>query len=645
MMNQKEELYWASQRLFTYTDPSGVRFNIILGSGVTINNNGWGPTYLPLRVTLELRDDRVNSKKKVKIEMTYLELESFLNQNIKMFSQGRQQAYTMASAVVINRFYYNNKKTFTCNVIKLEDFAVSLKITDPTSEIGEGVVHMDFNSYQNMCNLLGGIKKRYVDISTMNVIALNQERLITELGKFSDSIRNSFNSNSDAFADFSRKIGMMLGQSAPRNEDAPTPIDVEDTTDIMETTDYIQDDFNTEYEKTSGFDNIVLDLPQDGEYQYSPTLKEDYPSPFIQGVLSNDLIRLKSWVAAFIGGDNLKPMDSFMDISMLPAEEKESIQISLNYNEIQNILTQFTKKTVKGVLQGDISEYPTDYPIIGFGVGIEKGTKLYIMCQEMLIVLLSYNLLIRNCLEHFKGNQEQIEKIGEYKRVYFVFKVLVSSFISSLNISNFDDFEKEMGDILKKVINNQVFKTLSDDYSVITMGGSYNINPEIFDPVLKKFLFLIRKMPIVSPDRLEETYEKFGVDISNDETKLDEKVVEEVEGNEPPFEPDDSHLSSFKELISIFNENGEEQPPLWVLSLSTYGELTEALRKESAPEYYYKIKRVMDMYPDITNVIELKNLISSFEEDSDVTQSRVVQEDQPNQNIEEDFDTDALLQF
>ena len=683
-MKTEEKNYWYKQRLFNHTDSiTGNKLSMFLFSYAT-DKKEWGVEYGAPSIHLQINDIRAGSQAKVKIELGYEHLNTLIENLKKVFSGNVQNIIQTGGNVSIQKYTSKSKKELNINFMNEGGYKACIKISDPTSTyLPLGVINLDLRSFKNMVDLLGNMNNNYSNISTNISTTLCNERILDVLNTIGSNSHSQFNSLREDIKDVRDKFGMFLGKSNSDNsiiefnqqiiesykddhveDNNISQIEPEEELTITEPTD-IQNAFS---QFTIDVDSIVLEEPH---------IKDkiiETQHNFITTFLNNDISKLKSWVTGFLNSADMRPIDEFMSRSMIADEFTQPLTNTNGYQEIQTIVKQYVIQTIKDYLENNITDYPTNIPVMRFGYEInDNNIELYKLGQHMIVVLLIYNIFMNQYMNNFQGNPEQQRILGEYKRTYFIFKVLVSSFISSMVINDWNKFTVELNEIFNISRNANGLINLNDEYNQITFGGNFDINLEMFENITSKFVSVMQKTMAIPFERIDFIYAEYKIkktasimienelaknlaDHSPLEILEEEKVIipwttngtiesvnEQIEKvTEYSIEKQnitpENRMDIFKEIACLHLRDDDIRNKL--NEITNYSELTNFFKINNPPDRFFKTKRIMDMYPDINDKVQLKKLIKDFDEDIVITQSRVMQEDtiseekQPSENFD-----------
>jgi len=657
-MNFKDDdsrLFWISQNLFEYQDKgSGVKFHATIESGISVNDK-YGTKNFPLRVKFEIKDKRVTHNGKTVIDLRYDTLTLFALGAKNMLNDGPQEAFQNGKQISIQRFYYKNKKELVCNVTEDNGFKIVMKIVDPTAGVQQGLIKMDISSFVTLINLMNNIIDNYTVISSTNLTTVYNERLLESINDLVKVVSNNHVGITEYCIDMSRKLGQLCIPVPQANGTLAKEIDVEEVEEIPPSD--IQENFAEEFKTSSGFDGFELDGKQ--ELNKRPMV-EDSPSSFIGTFLQNDFSRLRSWIAGFLNSDDMNPFDEFMTYTLIPEVEKTHLITSPKYEDVQYILKTYMTTSIKNYLQDDSSSFPNDIPVLRFGCDIDKdkSPRLYGMAIDMLVTMLIYNIILTSSLNHFQGSDDQSNKIDEYKRVYFVFKLLTSTVMSSVVVNDYSILSDDIITSFNKALESNALFNIQQEYSAITMGGEITISVEMFNAVVNKFMPILKNSIPITIDDLDVVYERYSIprteqtyeevnEPEEDVTAEPEEDVDDTAGLELSEDINnfvDPKLTLYKDIACMYARNLDESLTVGLDSLKDYDEIVDFLRNNTLPDRFYKVKRIMDINPEVDDKVQLKKLVSDFDEDSTVTQSRVIQEEfsEPEPEPEPEFSTDIL---
>jgi hypothetical protein len=479
-MEGSEKTYWLNQNLFRYQDPNtSVQLSVSMDSGISIEDDK--SSYLGLKVSIQLKDNRTIQNGRIKFEMDFDNMTRFVDESKSLYDKT-----TANLSFTIQRFLQKSQKDMIVNVISNNNKTeFSIKILDPLSQIRDCIIYMDSISYSNLCKIISNVINQYTLITTNTLIALNQERtigklniLIDSIGDMSTNIKNNFRNT------ISKNI--IIEEIVPPSEKQTEFMKALDENELNKISIPSLED---KKEKT----NIV-------------------PKGFISGFLHDDIKNINAWTIGYTNSDKAsESINSFILNSNISSVESNEIMNNDGFKKSQLFIKDYILNTMKNYLDETLKEFPNDYPIVNLHIKISKenSPSLYSMIQEQMVVLIVYNKLFRTALDRLSVNNDSKLKVELYKRAYFIYKVLCSPLFVSLQISNKQEFMQEMNKLFTDYSSKGAFKSLEDDYSQIAMGGEWTISSEMFSNALKTFMKIITNTKTYSYndiDNLRKTY-------------------------------------------------------------------------------------------------------------------------------------------
>lgn len=716
-MNQEKEQHWISQKLFNCIDNiTGTQLELSLDMGMTIDKQ-WGNQYAPMRANFVIRDARQGGNGRISIDFQHEQMSTLLNDAKYVLKDGMDVALQQGRMINVHRFYYKNKKDMQVKVINRNGPKIQIKITDNSTSVGSNLVVIEKNTFVNICNVLGSVRDDYASISTGIVSALGQERMVKNLSDSLKMFQENAHNLANHVSSIDSKLNSLLNkfsdqsiQQAQYDTDSPSSDSYvekpksesnpnEEKPEISPSEPSVQQTEPIKAEATlqpseiqSEFSAILNNIDDVQLEDSDSTLNTRIPnkvssknvnnvgSVFIENFLSNDLFKLKAWIAGFLNSNDMMPFNDFMNASLIPNDEQNVLRNSLKYNELQSLIKKFTLNSIRDYVLNNIKEYPIDIPIVKFDTcifkssevhvqdGIVSTDKIYKMVQEMMVVLLVYNLINTSCLNYLSSSSENSEKVGEYKRSYFVFKVLALSFIMSLHIEDVNKFKEEIMVLFNGMHKYSGLDNLKNDYHILTCGGTLNVNSEMFSGILDKFMTIIDKTESVRVDDFDNLYTKYG--IANEEEILNEgspvAILEEEVLSEPTMREIgqvESEIRALSDLTTIdesrtgrdnipiiseekLDDNNVPLPESEVNSNNRCGEEENCLVEDVVTDDVTLAKPTEDELTEVYNEVEKCANMGSYidkednnenknaPDESDVNQGSGEEQQSPNNDIE-----------
>ena len=380
-------------------------------------------------------------------------------------------------------------------------------------------------------------------------------------------------------------------------------------------------------------------------------VKNEGYSPFIKGFLSYDINKLIDWVFSNVLASETYDIYKYL-FDRLPIlnNEIQIVKNSKNFSVISSGYSGFVKSAHAHYL--DTGVMPTQIPIVTFGIRINKREtpNLYSCVVEMILVFLLLNKMYKSALQYLKGDERVLPEIQEYETTYFVFKTALTPF--------FVDIDKESiyEDLLEKIKNietNPIYKSFEISYAKITRTGKLNWNTSVLENVLMVFVQKVLPTVQLETDDVHQVLGRYLPEPPQQqrmtplpETKgvgasVDTITTTTVEGLEQKQEDTFSgQISNKDSRLEVYLQLVPENKKL--KQINKYKEITKFLQENILDDRYYLVKRVMDLYPNEINKNKLKKLIQEFEEDIQVTRSRVLQEDVNLEEETNDSNDDVL---
>ena len=187
--------------------------------------------------------------------------------------------------------------------------------------------------------------------------------------------------------------------------------------------------------------------------------------------------------------------------------------------------------------------------------------------------------------------------------------------------------------------------TIKEEYTRLTIGGELQISYELMDDYIDMFLKIIEnnKYPHMDSEKDVINHLKRNIiPLSKKQLSSAKEIQKEIfdhinkskvkKKKEEPNKSDmkktskkDVALNTFFKVVSDYMD--KDLLSDIKSSCSTYNSLTSIFKTKDIPAEVFKIKRVMDLYPDMNDKVKILKKAKLLKEDSTVTESRVLQDD------------------
>ena len=631
-MEKETDLFWSTKKLFSYTDQTtGVVFDVVLGSGITIEDH---VKHKNTRASFIIRDNRIAHGSRVKIDLEYFDLYSTCESIKKLFKNGERAAFKTGGHFTITRHHTHNiKKYLTIGIVNNTDNkGVVMKLKDPSTTMGESSVLFNSIGWRSFRKFLEDLINNYTSVS----MTFDNTILISEL---SSHIRTAM----------SQKMGTLV---TSLNNSVNTVISHDDKNAVVEVEDEVveeneQEDpdvanFMDDISKGS-FEDIDLDIK---ENKYIETT-EKIPQKFVGDFLDWDILKLKEWTSAITCLTENSKTDLFFPFELIHSDIKRSQSYYLaNYGIIY-----YLKKVLKDNLQNNASDYPGVVPSFNFDKYLNE-MDLDEVGKGVIVTILLYSIIINGIFASIDNIDKQI--VEDYKRVYFCMKLIFSPYIFSINLEDRQKTTDELVLEFEKYKENGFLKNVEKDYAQMTMGGKFDITSSRFRQSLNGFLTYCEneQMTISSLSNLEgvkTTLNRFNVPLPAGEVTEDniKKIIFSTLGGKKKDVPkqvntvvvqqvhsveNDKKLELFIECISKYID--DETKEILTNQCNSFSDIPDTLRKTDAPSQVFKMKRIMDLHPNLESKFEILNKAKLLNEDENVTEGRVLK-DQEEEEVED----------
>lgn len=614
--------YFKNQ-IFSYKDLStGEYLDVCIDTSSSSDNYRLG--FNTTQICFSIYDSRLNkTMSKISMCLRYQNVMKLSN-NISMLNMNT--VFDTGCTINITQYNHKSKKelvlTFGYNTNK--ERLIQLSIIDNTTQRGNATINLDIQSFLSISSILKnfsnnylktdiGIKQLFINCKILDRLnELNNLEQPTKIIKEYNNDVNDINDNEDDAIDLDEY------------KDEPTePSD-------------IQQDFLDVCKKTDMFSNVDLDMDIKID---KPAKINKVDKQFIGSFLNYDLTKLNEWATSFIcltektDSHSFSPFDIIMNIGHINYNDRKKYTNDFGYYPMQYGLLYLLKTIVKNaIVTGD---YPKNVPAIKFGNTISKGTDLYKLAQEILVVFLIYSFVVNNYV-NFKNIDHM--KLDNIKRSYYTIKLLFSPFLFSLEIE--DNFTDELLHLFNACMESGAFNKLQEEYSKLTNGGNMNFGTDMFEKYCTRFLNVFKNSAVDTFDtenNVKNTFKKYNIpypieNINNAEdirkilfkVETNNKRENEIEQNvniehiEPRLEffltVSDGYLEK-----NIANEVKK--------SCKKFADLRKFFNKFDIPPEIFKIMRAIEIDSKATTKREILKTAKLLNEDEDVTKSSGLQEE------------------
>lgn len=652
----EKEKYYIRNKIFTYRD---LTTNTYLEVSVDASSeaNGTWINLNPATICFSIYDPKVNKTvSSICICLRYnnavLLVESVNNLFANMNS--KENIFSNGSVIQIPQYTLKNRKELILNFAcgKENKPIIQLTIIDSTSQRGRAVMGLDFNAFKS----IGKILKEFVDSPISTNISIKQllsyDRSLDNLTCIKDEICKKLEDINNTMN--SAKVNM---------------VDLDEYKDEQTELSDLQKEFNKEYKEFSKID-LGLDKVVKKTEETTKVIQ-----PFISTCLQYDLNNLNGLMTSFIctteksSWESFVPFDFIFNSSYISREDKSEFTDTFGYYPVQYALIFLLKKYVKEAVS--TGTYPNNIPALSFGKKFKRNTPIYNLSKEIITIFLVYSIIVNS----FKDETDEI------KRTYFAMKLLFSAFMFSIEVD--DKLYEELSMEYDKCYDSGMFRTIQDDYASESYGGSVSISKEVFESCCKSFVETLKnkntrsfntkediisifkeydvnspRIPIESGEDIKVVIFESTVDWENEYTGTNAinitnseahgvKIVESstseavhILDSNNDYVENDSKLILFLDSIKGIAENKLVEDIS--NSCKVYEDLTKFFKTRDIPHELFKIKRVIDMDPTLSDKTKVLKKSKLLKEDIDVTETRAMQ-DESIVEFDEGFDVQDIL--
>jgi len=638
----EKEKFYIRNKILTYRDLSTNTYLEVSIDALSEANGTW-KTLNPATICFSLYDPKVNKTvSTIGICLKYDNAVRLVGSvNNVLTSSSKADAFSMGTVIQIPQYTMKHRKEIVFNFDSDQNNqpVIQLTIIDTSSQRGKSSINLDINAFV----AIGKVLKEFVEqpISTNN----NIKQLLAF-----DSVSENFNRLSKIICGRLDVINNSINSSRKDTIDI-NEYDVEPT-QMSE----MQKKFQEEFKANDGFSNIDLGIDKVVNSAFNNESLTKMDQPFISTCLNHDLDRLKGWATSFIctteksSGELFAPLDFIFNIANISRDDRDIYTNTFGYYPMQYALIYLLKRSIKEAVQS--GSYPTNIPAIRFSTKFKRNTKAYNLSKDIITAFLLYSIVVNS----FKDETDEI------KRSYFAMKLLLSPFMFSIEVD--DKLVDELSVEYDKCNTCGMLKSIQDDYTSESYGGHISISKDIFENCCRSFVNTLKNK------QTSEFNTKTEIKNIFDEYKISSPMKPIAEGNDIKraiFEfPNDAIgieevKSEVEEPITTQTDAVEEDTKLILFldsakgivddeliediknTCNKYTDLTNFFKTKDIPHELFKIKRVLDLDPTLTNRSNVLKKSKLFKESEDVTETRVMQEEEPIEGYSEEFDVQQIL--
>lgn len=660
------DMSWITQKIFQYQDPVTSNFLILnLETGISVTDSF--QTFHPTRLSLQIKDPRIPNNKN-QFEFNINEACAFNAHLSNNFSI--RQAFDNEFKFDITKIGSVRKK-LSVRFFKMEDNKPAIEFLIYSGDSGNKAILCTNNIFFTVKLLIWQFQNNYLMISNGLMNICNNDRHLKKLNDIHNELKFLRRDNirlSDTMAD-------IVEENMKKVEIDPDLVDVEyshnnsdeNTTDILPISEFSEkvvydieqpaisestafaEDFNSvishaiekdlEPEVANIIENQMKKIEKihiDNDIDKLPTQKVF--CSFFENILDNDVDKLNRMVTAFNCANKKSKDDLFSPISFIikqcaPTESINFIDSDLyNAEYIMNNLQKLS--TCNYLKEGKILD---NTPVYLFNKKITKDSELYNSALDILVLYLIYFFFVARYVNKLSNTTSNYVEEVNVSLSYL--KVILLSFVVSIDIRDWSEFEKDVLERFTKINTESNMKNLRDKYKSISMGGNFTITKSTEDALISKFIDALKNRKIKTFDITDKKIvcENFNI------IEPDINALEDIKSNmvvviEQKLKDDKSkrQLPVFKECV--FEELSIELKNKLNL-IQHYSELDDFIKNNNVNEKVFKIKRILDLNPTFDKKAQVIKEYKKFNEDDNVTAVRVLNQDK----LLDDSSLDVLI--
>ena len=698
--DSQDKIHWISTKMFSYYQP-GTPINISITFDTSISQSEkWGSTHNACKTVVMIKDNRIEGNSRISIDLHYPELFLYTKSIASLMSAGINEAYQKGYTNRVDKNYGKFYKNLLFKFTVSTDGSrwVEVSIIDKSSSRNTATINMKLNDWLGFHSILCDLKANFISnsLSILNVCEskrdyeLNEaklEEINSSVKTLEDSLRSGLNSirgtmesaprvsnvsdnisiepedikEPETFtnvdSEFTLPHDLMESEENESIKEPVTdvPIDIieeEDTTDGGE---YLQDIFDEEVdlgEGTASADSLEAlvssvppweDLPEDTSSK-KPVAKEKDSHPFLSSLLNYDLGYFRELKTAInlVGlksdPNMFAPHSYIMDSCAVSKDEMDTIQGCVGYYNSQAYMILCLKESIVNDLKGkglgncDIVKFKD------FTITKDNSVGLWNISKYSIVSFLVYTHL-KSMINKLENKDDEVN--CEYLRTWYMIKTIFLPFFvsSDLMTKDLEELKTELWDVYTNIQQSGALQKIETDYANVTLNGRITFDHNTFEVCLKAMLNAIKSNKLATI--LSDDVPLQGLNNNEDVRAHMIKTLKWDISAPTKANQKDKKLNLFVKCVK--SEISAEEMEALTNSCSSYENLTNFLEdnKLSSKGNVLKIKRILDLFPELTRKTEVQRKLETFEEEPEVTESRVL--DHQDEMIEEDDDLTATL--
>lgn len=521
-MNKSNSFHWLVQPIFTYQESNtSIILSVLLETGIS-QEEGNNPNHFPLRISIALRDIRINSVR-IKVEMEYTHINELVTRLIAAFKDFNNACHN-GTHIVINKFRYKAYKNLIIDFLndRNNKGICKIKLIDPANPSIE--TYVPGYIMKQITVLLQSCVQNYPIIAS-NMMSVSRQdwhfqlltnKLDNDLPQITNVIKAALNTETVQSLGIDKSYleeepeetnDNVKDNNIKNNTPNNTPVDIDPIPDSSSTPNATQTQFDSIFNGPDSFDGIDLNIPEavyDGPPKELNNSVHDGPSkeinkienPFIAHFLNNDISQLIEYTTSVYSTSEETDIESFTPLHSLLKLSTVNLELVNSLLEgslfTQYLMQVYIKNTIRAFLEKNKSPKGILPPTFIFKTAIATDTPvLYDVCRGMLICLTSFSILIKRLDQLILGNHIN-HSLCDLHVTFFIYKTLVSPFIFSLDISDPTSFKSNLYSEFQSIYNRGALQGLEDKYANIVPGGKFVIPVENFQTVINSIVEIIR---------------------------------------------------------------------------------------------------------------------------------------------------------
>jgi hypothetical protein len=458
--------------VFYSIDDNGNILNVSFDFGKMEGDDGKEICVHP-RLTFSLSEGD-NRSQKIKFEMGY--------QNAMVFVDGFNKFKTDKAPFTITRNNSQQSKSVTVSLVPYNDQKY-VKINGK-DRFNEGWCVIEPHMFSILISIIKNFCDSYYNVSTNTASFFTFEFLRDKNAELMDKISD--------LESVLKNLNLSGGYQKPLVKDLPDAVyDIPQTstTDNNPGITDTQKDFKSFI--INNLDSVSSPILDEFKSEFKPV--HNRPESFLSACLKNDISNIKSWTTAALNCAD-DDLCAFMFNGIALSEKERTNLIGDKGSNIFKIILDSAKSSVLAyTINRNSKEYDEDNPIFKYMKIKPQDVNLYNYTLEIIVVIVAMNIFYRRGIS---GRDVSVNIKEDYKKAYYLLKVLTGHLVNSLDFSFISVIEEDMKNVIRNIINSGMLKTLSGEYESLTVGNTLNYSfDSMYNLCIKYISILNQELP------------------------------------------------------------------------------------------------------------------------------------------------------